>query len=147
MVIILLDIVRAVLVDEIGLRFHRLFRIEVRGQRLVFHVDQLERVLGNLFADGGNAGNVIADVADLLHRQRGLIVSNRKNAVGIRRVCAGHDGDHAVQRLGARGVNALDARVRIGRMQNLADQHAGKAEVVGVLAGAGGFAGGVHHGD
>ena len=35
----------------------------------------------------------------------------------------------------------------IRRMQDLAHQHSGKAEVVGVLAGAGGLAGGIHHGD
>ncbi len=105
------------------------------------------RVLRNLFADRGNTGHVIADVADLLHRQRGLVVTHGKNAVGIGRVRAGDDGDDALKRLGARGIDALDASVRIGRMQNLADQHPGEAEVVGVLACAGGLAGGVHHGD
>jgi hypothetical protein len=32
-------------------------------------------------------------------------------------------------------------------MENLADQHPRKAEVVRVLARAGGFARGIHHGD
>ena len=32
-------------------------------------------------------------------------------------------------------------------MQNLADQHSGNGKVVGVLARAGGLAGGVNHGD
>ncbi len=75
-----------------------------------------------------------------------LVVTDGKNAVGIRRIFADDDGDHSFELLGAAGVDALDARVRIGRMQNLADQHAGDAEVVGVLAGAGGLFGGVDHG-
>ncbi len=32
-------------------------------------------------------------------------------------------------------------------MENLADQHPGKAEIVRVLARTGGFARGIHHGD
>ncbi len=70
--------------NEIALRFHRIFGIEVGGQRLVFHVDQLDRVFRNLLADGRNTGYVIANVPDLLHRQRGLIVTHGKNAVWIR---------------------------------------------------------------
>lgn len=49
--------------------------------------------------------------------------------------------------LDLRGVDALDAGVRIRRMQDLADQHAGEFEVVRVFAGAGGLAGGVNHCD
>ena len=147
MVIILLDVVRTVLVNEVGLGLHRLFGIEVGGQRLVLDVDQLQRALGDFLADRRDASHVVADVANLFHRQRRLIVTNRQNAVLVRRICAGDNGDHAFQRLRARGINALDACMRIGRVQNLAHQHAGQAEVVSVLAGAGGFAGGVDHRD
>src|ERR1019366_3666392 len=91
--------------------------------------------------------NMIANVADLPHRQRGLIVTHRKNAVWIRRVRPGDDSGHSIQGLGSRSVNMLDSGVWIRRMENLADQHSGKAEIVRVLARTGGFAGGIHHGD
>ena len=74
-----------------------------------------------------------------------LIVTDGKNAVGIGCVFANYDGDDAVECFGAAGVDALDARVRVGRMQNLPDQHAGQAEVVGVLAGACSLLGRVDH--
>ncbi len=146
-VIILLQVVGTVLVNEIGLGLHRFFGIEVRGQRLVLHVDQLERALGNFFVDGCDARHVVANVANLLDRQRRLVVADRQDSVLVRSVFTGNDRNHAVERSGPRGVNALDARVRVRRMQDLAHQHAGKAEVVGVFAGAGRLAGSVHHGD
>ncbi len=127
MVIIFFEIMRTVLVDEIAFGFHRLFRIEVGWKRLVFHVDQLDRIFGNLFADCSNAGNMIAHVADLLHRQRGLVVTHRKNTVWIRRVSPGDHSDDAVQRFCPRSIDMLDSGVGIGRMENLAHQHAGKA--------------------
>ena len=99
------------------------------------------------FVHGGDAGHVIAHVADLVHGQRGLVVADGQDAVLVGRVLAGDDGNHAFERQRAARVNALDARVRIGRVQNLADEHAGKREVVGVLAGACGFAGGIDHRD
>ena len=147
MVIILLQIVRTVLVNEIALRLHRFLGIEVRRQRLVFHLDQLECALGNFFVDSRDASHVVADVADLFHCERRLVMTDGEDAVLVRRVFAGDNRDYAVECLGARGVNVLDTRVWKRRMQYLAHQHAGKAEIVGVLAGAGRFARGVHHGN
>ncbi len=146
-VIVLLDVVGPVLVNEVALRLHRLLGIEVRGQRLVFDVDQLERALGNLFADGRDAGDVIANVTDFSDGQCRLVVPDRKNAVRVRRVLTSDDRNDTFQRLRARCVDAYDARVRIGRMQNLADQHPRHAEVVSVLTCAGRLAGGVNHRD
>ena len=146
-VIILLDIVGTVLVDEIGFRLHRLLGIEPRRQRLVIDIDQFERPLGGFFIDRRDARNVIADVAHFADCQRGLIVTDRKDAVSIRCVFAGHDRHHAFERFGARSVDALDAGVGIRRMQDLANQHARNFEVVRIFAGAGGFAGGVDHCD
>ena len=127
-------------------RLHRLFGIEVSGQHFVLDVDEFQSLLGGRFGDRDHASHVVADVADFVERQRMLIVADRKNAVGIGRVFADNHGDHAVEFLGAAGVDALDARMRIGRMQNLANQHAGHAEIVGVLAGAGGLFRRVDHG-
>ena len=124
---------------RVGLRLHRFFGIEVSGQDFVFHIDQFQRFFGDGFRDGDYAGDVIADVANLVERQRVLIVADGKNAVGIGRVFADCYGDDAVEMFGAGRVDAFDARMRIRRMQNLADQHAGHAEVVGVFARAGGL--------
>ena len=38
-VVILFDVVRLAIVDQVSLRPHRLFRIEVSGQNLIIHVD------------------------------------------------------------------------------------------------------------
>src|SRR5258708_26832330 len=74
-----------------------------------------------------------------------LVVSNRKNAIGIRRVLADCSCNYALEFIGTAGVDALDARVRIGRMQNLANQHTREAEVVGIFARPRGLARGVDH--
>src|SRR5208337_5280350 len=87
-VVVLLQIVRLVVVDEIGLGLHRLFGIEVGGQKFIIHSNQFERLLGYGFGDGRDAGDVIADVANLVERQRVLVVADGKNAEGIGRVLA-----------------------------------------------------------
>src|SRR5438034_9106751 len=76
-----------------------------------------------------------------------LIMADGKNSVGVGGIFAGSDRDDSVQFLSAGGVNTLDVGVRVGGMQSLADEHSRKAEIVGVLARAGGFASGVNHGD
>ena len=101
MVIVLLDVVRPVLVNEVALRLHRLLRIEVRRQRLIFHIDQLERALGNLFANGRDTGDMIANVTDFADSQCRLVVSDRKNAVRVRRILTSDDGNDTLQRLRA----------------------------------------------
>src|SRR5437879_9688333 len=76
-----------------------------------------------------------------------LIMADGKNSVGVGGIFAGSDRDDSVQFLSAGGVNTLDVGVRVGGMQSLADEHSRQAEIVGVLARAGGFASGVNHGD
>src|SRR5207244_5348857 len=70
-----------------------------------------------------------------------------KDAVSFRRIGAGDNGHDSIQDFSPSGVNSLDARVRILRVQDFPNQHAGDAEIVGVLARTGGLAGGVHHRD
>ncbi len=77
------------------LRLHRLFGIEVGGQHFVLDIDQFERLLGDRFGDSNHAGDVVADVAHLVERQRVLVVADGKNAVRIGRVLADDDRDHA----------------------------------------------------
>ena len=146
-VIVLFDIVRALLVNEIGFRGHGIFGIEPGGQRFVFDVDQFQGFFGDGFGFGYDAGDVVADVADFIHGESGFIVADGKNAVLIRGVHAGDDCYDAGKREGAAGVDFLDARVGIRRMQNFADHHSGNAEIVGVLSLAGGFSGGINQRD
>ena len=57
------------------------------------------------------------------------------------------DSDDSIELFCLACVNPLDAGMRMRRVQDLPDEHAGKREVVGVFAGAAGFAGSVNHGD
>src|SRR5437868_6233178 len=76
-----------------------------------------------------------------------LVVTDGKNAVGIRGVWADDDCDDSMQLLGTARIYALDSGMWMRRVQNLADQHARESQVVGVFASAGSLAGGVNHGD
>ena len=96
---------------------------------------------------GDAARNVVADVSNLIERKRVFIVADGQDAVGFGSVFANHDSNDAFELFGAASVDAPDARMRVGRMQNLADQHARSAEVVCVLAGAGGLARSIDHRD
>ena len=115
-VIVFFDVVRLVVVDEIGFRFHRFFGIKVGRQYLVFDIDQLQRLLGRGFIHRSYAGDVVAHVADFIYGERMLIMADRKNSVGVRRIFAGSDRDDSVQFLSAGGVNTLNAGVRVGGM-------------------------------
>jgi len=145
MMIVFLQIARLRVVNEIRLRLHRLFGIEVRGQDFILDVDEFERLLGDRFRNGNHAGYVVAHVAHLVERQRIFVVAHGQNAVRIRCILSHRNRNDPFALLRSARVYALYASVRIRRMQNLADQHAGQAEVVGVLARAGGFPGRVDH--
>src|SRR5262249_47790990 len=87
-VIVLLNVVRLVFVNEIAFGFHRLFGIEVAGQKLVLDINQLKRFLGGGFIFGDNAGNVVTYVTNFVYGECVLIVPNRQNAVSIRSIRA-----------------------------------------------------------
>src|SRR5579863_6948227 len=101
MMIVLFEIVGLVVVDEIGLRRHGLFGIEVGGQKLVFDINEFESLFGGSLIDRSHAGNVIADVANLVGGEGVLVVADGKNAVRIGGVFADGDADDAVELLGA----------------------------------------------
>src|SRR5205807_2473989 len=96
---------------------------------------------------GRDAGNVVADVAHLVERKRVLIMADRQNAISVWRVLPRHNRNHASERFCAAGINVLDAGVWIGRVQDLADQHARHKQIVRVSARASGFLRRVYHGD
>src|SRR6266481_3162366 len=76
-----------------------------------------------------------------------FVVPDGKDTVGIGSVLSDDDSNDSIQLFGTVGVDALDAGVRVRRMQSLSDEHSWKREVVGVFAGTCGLAGGINHGD
>ena len=70
-------------------------------------------------------------------------MSNRKDAVLVRRIVPGDHGYHAIESERSSRVDAFDDGVRIRRVQDLTNQHAGKREIIGVLPCSGRLAGGV----
>src|SRR6185437_880081 len=110
-VIILLDVVRLLRVDDIGTRLHRLFGIKVCRQELVLDLDQLERLLCNRFRFGYYTRDVVAYIANLVHGQRGFIVSNGKNAVLVRGILSSHDSNDSIECKSASCINTLDKGV------------------------------------
>ena len=101
MVIILFQVARLVVVDEIGLRLHRLFGIEVGRKHFVLHIDEFQRFLGDGLRNRDYARHVIADVTHFVERQRMLIVAHGKNSVRIGRVFANDNGYNSVELFGA----------------------------------------------
>ena len=76
-----------------------------------------------------------------------FVVSDRQDSVGLGRIFADDNCDYTLEFLRTAGVDFLDAGVRMRRMQDLPDQHAGKRQVIGVLAGTCGLGGGIDHGN
>ena len=70
-----------------------------------------------------------------------------QDAVFHRGIGAGQDGVDARQRQGLPNVNRPDARVRVRAVEDLADQHPGKPDIIRVDARARSFLSAVHHGD
>ncbi len=147
MVIILLNVVRLVVVYQVSGRLHRLFRIEVSRQRLVLDFDQLHRVLSRLLIDGDDATNVVAHIPDFIHRQRRLVMPNRKDAVFIRRVGSDDHAHHALEQHRLPRIDLLDARVRQRCVQDLSNEHSRDRQVVGVLPRARSLPRGIDHRD
>ena len=119
-----------------------------RGQNLVVDVDHLGRVarLGERIGD--DDGDVIADIAHLALRERGVGAGAHRRAVLVedrpaadqaadlvgRDVVAGEDRDDARRRRGVLKVDRLDLRVRMRRTQKIGVGLARTIDVVDVAA-------------
>src|SRR5690606_16119397 len=119
-----------------------------RRQFLVIDLDQLGGVLGLEIALGNDHGDVVADVAHLVLRQRrvgrfphGVAVDvgdqpaagQAADLVGLE-VFAGEYRQHAGRRQCGTGVDAADAGVGVRRAQEIGIGLAVEADVVGVAA-------------
>jgi hypothetical protein len=136
----LVDLGRALLGGALGGRHRR--------QRLPVHRDQIGGVVGGVLALGDHHRDRIAHVAGGLAGQRRVrrdLQLGQEPAAGQRvdpgHVLAGEDGDHAGMRLGLGDVDAADLRVAVRAPHERGIGHAGKLEVVGVVALAGDEAG------
>ncbi len=115
--------------------------IDHRRQLLVVDLDQLERVLGDIAALGGDDRDRLADVAHAVERHAALL-DRRIGETGqgpgdLGDVGAGHDQGHARQRLCPADIDRLDARVRVRAAQCCRVQHVRQHDVVDVAALAG----------
>ena len=137
----------AVVVDAgLGVR-HRILSVRDRAQRLVGHVDQVERGGRDFLTHRGDACHRVAHEAHLVARQGMLILAHGQNPEGDRQVSTRQHSLHTRQGLGSRGINTRDAGVGMGTAEQLGVQHAGEEEVVGESRHAGDFGGRVHFAD
>ena len=135
-----------VVVEQGGVRPHRLLHVDDVGQHLVLHLDQLERAPGDGHAGRGDGGHRVALVEGLLaghHVPHHVLVVHHHLAGRdeLRRlvgeVVAGDDGLHAGQRLRLRRVDREDAGVRVRAPKHPPDELTRQVEV-GAEAGAAG---------
>ena len=117
-------------------------RVGHRGQRLVLHLDELERVLGQVAAVRDDDRDALADVPYLVRRQAAPGVPRRVGAeVGHRiaqfgRLRARDHRVHAGCGLGLGGLDPYDPGVRVRAAQHGRVQSAGGDPVGDVAAAA-----------
>ena len=116
----------------------RPLRVDHRGQLLVLHLDERQRVLGEVAAVGDDHRDALADIADLVHGQAPPGVRGRvRTEVGQRVAQLGglRAGDHRVHPRGGQrldGVDGGDRRVRVRAPQDRGVKHAGQGHVTDV---------------
>ena len=132
--------IRAVrLVQHRRLGLHRRLRIDHRRQRLVFHLDQLDGVLGLVAVRRHHGRHPLAGKAGFLYCQRipqdmGQIEILRNRLHPFGQIRAGDDGGDARRALSRARIDARDAGVGVRRRQRRQMQHAGQGDVVDVTA-------------
>jgi hypothetical protein len=109
-------------VEVHGARRKRFLRAEVRGQRAVLDLDQLERGARGALVLRRHRGDRLAPVANAFARQRIFVVRDRQDAVGNAAIGAREDGAHSGQRPGAARVDANDLGVGVRAAQDLPRQ-------------------------
>jgi hypothetical protein len=103
-------------------RGERILRAEIRGQRPVLDLDQLERGPGNAFLLRRHRGDRLAPVAHAFPRQGIFVVGDRQDAVGDAAIGTGEDRAHTGQRPRARRVDAHNLGMRMGAAQDFSGQ-------------------------
>ena len=109
----------AAIVDQGSVGSQSLLRGSHHRQRLVFHLDQLQRLLGDLLRLGGDQGDGVAHVAHLVVGQHRPIGDDDAMVLVARHVFSGQDGHHTGQGFGFAGVHPQEASVGILAAQHL----------------------------
>ncbi len=113
-------------------RFERLVGIEERRKHFVLDVDEPEGADRGVLVDRGHRRDPVPDVPDSVHAERVFIRRPRDDAVRGRHISPRYHAVHSVQRFGGVSVDRYDAGVWVRAAENLAVQHAGKHQIVGV---------------
>ena len=131
--------VRLVVADDRCVGAERLLRGGHRRQRLVVDLDQCHGVLGDVAGVGDDRGDLLSLEAHLVGGQHGLGVAAQSRHPGelvLGQELTGDHGDDTGERRRRTGVDAADARVRVGAAQDCHVEHAGQHHVVDVGAPA-----------
>jgi hypothetical protein len=118
---------------------HRLERVDDDGERFVLDLDQVRGVRGDIAVGGDDEGDFLVLEQDLAVGEHHLNIARERRRPGeidALEVLGGQNGDHAGQRLRLRRIDLDDARVGVARSVEVAVQHAGKLDVVDVIAAA-----------
>ncbi len=144
--------VEGLVAGHLGMKLRRPWRdggasIGDRGQRLVFHVDELERVIGLIRGFGDDDRHDVPDVSDdvaahalvrgdveIRIRQQPGAWHRFQNAADVRARMHQHD---ARRLLRAADVNARDAGVRVRAAQHRRVQHARQCEIFRIRRASG----------
>ena len=126
------DVAGLLVVQSHGVRVARVGSVEVRGERLDVEHDRGESRLRGRLVDRGDGGHGLAAIADLVARERPLVLRDRDHAIGRREVLAGDDGAHTGKRQRLGGIDATNDTVRDGTAQNPADERSAERKVGGV---------------
>ena len=113
-------------------------RIDDERQRVHVHRDGLDSFGGGPFVHRGHRQHRLA-LVDRLVGERALRRQPARRRGHRRQIVGGQHRPHARNRQRRRGVDAADAAVRHRAQQQLAEQHAFRAVVLGVAGPAGDF--------
>ena len=125
-----------VVTDQRGVLVESLPRVHDRRQRLVLHVDQLERVARDVLVGRDHERDLLTLEADLVAREHRLgVVGDGGHPRQPERLQVLGSDDRGHTRMGERpaGVDRDDARVRVRTPQDGAVHHARQPDVVQVV--------------
>ena len=123
----------ASLMDGVGALFHSLFRVDVEGQLFIFHLDELERLLRDLYSIGGHRGHLVAHIADHLVKDALVLALVNVLAAAVEGTIGGvliaDHRAHAGQGFRPAGVDALDPGMGHRAEEHLGMQHMGHLHI------------------
>ncbi len=128
-----------VLAQDRRVGVHRLERIDDDRQFLVFDLDEVGGVGGDVAIGGDDEGDLLVLEQHLAVGEHHLHVAGERRHPGeidALELLGGEHGDDAGHGLGLRRVDVLDARMGAAGAMKIAVQHARQFEVVDVIAAA-----------